>query len=79
MTWVAVVFVFTGGFATGSLVRIFRDGILNAPISDDTSSGLPTPECDCLYCNEEDQMPQVNDAQLAAFYAEGNNQDVLNN
>ena len=75
MTWVAIVLVFTGGFATGSLVSIFREGILNAPISDDTSSGLP--ECDCHFCNED--LPKVNAAQLAYFYEEGINQDVPNN
>ena len=91
MTWGDIALVYAGGFASGSVFcMLIMDRILSAPISDDTSSGLPVPEgysacttttynqCDCPYCNE-DQMPQVNDAQLAHFYEEGINQDVPNN
>jgi len=71
MTAVAIALVFVGGFAVGVLFSISLDLWLHAPVSEDTSSGLPTPE--------PTPPTEENIEAMIKFYAEHHNQDIANN
>jgi hypothetical protein len=83
MTAIAIALVFVGGFAVGVLFSISLDLWLNAPVSEDTSSGLPVSppvwQSTKTITVQPEPPPDENIEAMVKFYSEHHNQDVANN